>query len=393
MPRTLATVLFLLAATAGAARAEDDAPPQADIDAAVARGADFLQRKARVSARESELVAFTLLHAGVAGDDASVAPRVARAASEPIAATYRIALAAMLLEAADREKYRLRIAELAQKLCDEQSQNGQWSYGERTRDDEDEPEGPVTTGDPKRDAPQPPAPPKAGKTEARKHVKLRWNGPKGPPAGDNSNTQFALLGLRAAEDASVEVPLETWALSRKWFEGDVRPDGGFGYSILYFPGRGGGGGGGGGQRGGGGGGFGGNGKDPSYGSMTAVGVASLALCDNYLKRDVKKEPAFASGVAWLGKKLTFEENPDDQRGDGRGMGRHYYWIYSVERAGVFAKLDKLGAHAWYAEGARWLLAHQNDDGGWNRLTVDTCFAILFLKRATAPLRPRVYTPG
>ena len=56
-----------------------------------------------------------------------------------------------------------------------------------------------------------------GETAARKHVRLKFNGPKGPPTGDNSNAQFALLGLRAAEDAGIEVPAETWTLAHKFF--------------------------------------------------------------------------------------------------------------------------------------------------------------------------------
>ena len=55
----------------------------------------------------------------------------------------------------------------------------------------------------------------------------------------------------------------------------------------------------------------------------------------------------------------------------------------------------MGTHEWYPEGAKALLASQKVDGSWgvgtvgenkvDRGTVDTCFAILFLKRATRPL--------
>ena len=36
--------------------------------------------------------------------------------------------------------------------------------------------------------------------------------------GDNSNTQYALLGLNAASEAGIPVRPEVWALSRAYFE-------------------------------------------------------------------------------------------------------------------------------------------------------------------------------
>ena len=46
------------------------------------------------------------------------------------------------------------------------------------------------------------------------------------------------------------------------------------------------------------------------------------------------------------------------------------------------------AHEWYVEGATHLLEVQEEQGSWNltrNRTTDTCFAILFLKRATKRL--------
>lgn len=50
-----------------------------------------------------------------------------------------------------------------------------------------------------------------------------------------------------------------------------------------------------------------------------------------------------------------------------------------------------GPGDWYDDGAGWLIEHQTDNGSWRNVT-DTCFAILFLKRATAPL-PGVASVG
>jgi hypothetical protein len=77
--------------------------------------------------------------------------------------------------------------------------------------------------------------------------------------------------------------------------------------------------------------------------------------------------------------------------------------------------ETMGRHEWYAEGAAYLLKEQQVDGSWKPKdgtgAVDTCFAILFLKRATVTLdkekqpkpkpepkpkeepRPDVATPG
>ena len=50
----------------------------------------------------------------------------------------------------------------------------------------------------------------------------------------------------------------------------------------------------------------------------------------------------------------------------------------------------IGNHDWYFDGARKLLEAQRPDGSWDashfkKPTWDTCFAILFLKRATRRL--------
>ena len=364
MTRRAAIALALCLASlvaVGPARAED-APAQADIDAAIRKGAEYLQKRSG-SARHDELTGFALLHAGVPADEPAVASRVDKVLAEAPIDTYRLSLAIMLLEAADRDKHQRRIAELAQVLADMQCANGQWSYGDRTRKEED----PPTTPDPQ---PQTPAPKKhaaGGKTEVRKpRIRLKF-GPKGPPKGDNSNTQFALLGLRAAEDAGVEVAPETWALAKKFWHEAQKQDGGYGYHDAKF-------------------------SDASYGSMTCVGLASVVLCDFYLKQDWTKEPSVPRAADWIAKNFTLDKNPFDPKPQLK-QSRQYYWLYSIERAGVFAKLEKFGAHAWYAEGARYLLKEQADNGSWNTNTCDTCFAILFLRKATSPLKQRVYTPG
>ena len=47
--------------------------------------------------------------------------------------------------------------------------------------------------------------------------------------------------------------------------------------------------------------------------------------------------------------------------------------------------ERIGSHKWYREGAEVLIENQEKNGSWKRNTVKTCFAILFLRRATRPL--------
>jgi hypothetical protein len=74
---------------------------------------------------------------------------------------------------------------------------------------------------------------------------------------------------------------------------------------------------------------------------------------------------------------------------------HFYWLYALERVGMLLGMKHLGALEWYVEGATWLVEHQEPDGGWVNPTAAqdapepplaaTCFALLFLRRATRPV--------
>ena len=51
--------------------------------------------------------------------------------------------------------------------------------------------------------------------------------------GDNSNTQYALLGLNAASEAGVTIRPEVWMLTRTYFELSQNRDGGWGYTPQH----------------------------------------------------------------------------------------------------------------------------------------------------------------
>jgi hypothetical protein len=57
-------------------------------------------------------------------------------------------------------------------------------------------------------------------------------------------------------------------------------------------------------------------------------------------------------------------------------------------------LDYIDKHDWYYEGAQEMLKHQDEEGGWTKVgneaepahIYNTCYALLFLKRATEPAK-------
>src|SRR5207302_10023639 len=66
----------------------------------------------------------------------------------------------------------------------------------------------------------------------------------------------------------------------------------------------------------------------------------------------------------------------------------FYFLWSVERVAMLYNVQTIGDKEWYPWGAELLLDAQKADGGWTNggfvgssPTMDTSFALLFLKRA------------
>ncbi len=220
---------------------------------------------------------------------------------------------------------------------------------------------------------------------------------------DYSNTQYALLGLRAAKDCGIPIDPKVWLKALNHALSFQEEDGPKVMRILKASGKG--------Q------------KDYVFdagdrargwgymesarvatGSMTTAGIAILAIChDGLLKprrfpayTDQLKNKATQSvqdGFAWLEKWFTVTKNPGES-----APNWHYYYLYGLERASVFGGRDLIGENDWYLVGARYLVDAQGKDGRWNTgalggtdyeasAVVDTAWAILFLARATRPLDP------
>jgi hypothetical protein len=348
-------LVVLLAVQAGG-------PDPARVDAALRRASAWLRTRAG-----DELTLLALFHAGVPATDPAFRVPFEAMLRKPLQGTYQVALQAMLLEDVDRVRYQGRIVECAQFLVDHQARNGQWSYAREAAKPSD---GTPTLEPPRAERfdPdkvvifEPPAPNR--KPPVLRKVPIRKRG-EGPAGGDNSNSQYALLGLRACHDAGVVLPTEVLESAARWWRESQTPDqvpapgdvptgiapAGWGYH--------------------------GRGEGP-YGSMTAGAVGALVICDHILGSDWKRDEAVKRGVEWLARRFSVTENP------GRGRAHHHYYLYALERAGVLYGTERFGKRDWYAEGARLLLEQQAADGSWNSVH-DTSFAILFLKKATAPL--------
>ena len=355
---------------------------QKRIDAAIAKGVAFLKSQDDFGVKKSrrdELVLLTLVHAGLAEADPVFQKLFKTITGTDLEKTYNVALQAMILEEIQRVKHQRRIQQCAQFLVDNQCENGQWSYGKPSIFVEDIPTGgpvrkSVSTGRKrsrsrlKRFNPSlPPGAPQKPKVVRKVKVDQRRQPTRS--SGDNSNTQYAALGLRACHDAGVILPRHVIVLARKWWvdsQHDSQGDFG-GYAARGWSYR-------------------GKGDFHAYGSMTAGALGGVCIYDFILDRKWKTDKVIVSGIAWVAKNFTVTENPGPPQRHGEGMN-HYYYLYAVERLGMLYDSERLGGHEWYPEGARFLLGAQREDGSWkgDHEISDTCYAILFLRRATRRL--------
>ncbi|MGH9784026.1 MAG: hypothetical protein ACRD88_07555, partial [Terriglobia bacterium] len=334
------------------------------------------------SKNADELILLTILHAG-AEDQPRFKDLFNKMLQAPLEATYSVALQAMVLEEFDRVKYQGRIHQCAQFLVDNQCANGQWTYGSPTTYPEavPVPRGEIATGPAKKPPTRPkgaldfeaPEPGARVKPRVVTHLAVKKNR-DGPAAGDNSNSQYAALGIRACHDAGIVFPKDLIEKARKhWVDTQEKGDDNKG-AVATGPGAGV-------PRG--------WGYKPeeggNYGSMTAGAIGSVCIYDFILGIDFKKDKSALDGIAWLAKNWLVTNNPK------RPDWFHLYYLYALERAGMLFDTTRMGAHDWYLEGAIQLLDTQQPNGAWgsaeklDNTTWGTCFAILFLKQATRRL--------
>ncbi|MFT7676116.1 MAG: hypothetical protein ACI8QC_000083 [Planctomycetota bacterium] len=202
------------------------------------------------------------------------------------------------------------------------------------------------------------------------HKPGTWGYPSADP--DLSVMQYVALGFWAATEMGIEVDKATWQrlvdATLKIFACEPedipqpagtrgRPEQAIGFSYR------------------------GN-SNTATGSMTTASICIGAFAQRCTKG--KFPPRFnrlieksrVAALDWLTLHWSINSNP------GRGGPPHYY-LYGLERVGGLLDMKEIGGHDWYLEGARFLVDQQGGEGAWNGES-DTCFAILFLVRATGP---------
>lgn len=184
---------------------------------------------------------------------------------------------------------------------------------------------------------------------------------------DLSNTQYAALGLRAAQAIGVSIERKVWtALADDVLAAQHAP-GGFGYGP---------------QRG--------SALDATP-SMTVAGIAVLAICRQGLARPGHVLPELDRRI---GKAWQWMDRHGSAVGDPSTRW-NLYFHYGLERAAILCDVATVGGADWYRRGAEMLVQNQRQGGGWTSHTdtgpgaelgggrgapVPTAFAVLFLRR-------------
>ena len=139
---------------------------------------------------------------------------------------------------------------------------------------------------------------------------------------DQSLTQFATQAIADATARGIDIPDRLVEIIRRRFLARQRPDGGWGYRDL---------------------------DDPARGSMTAAGLATLAICQRLdagsSHEQAQTNAAIGASIDWLDRHFDSESNPGCHRW-------HLYWIHSLERAARATGIRRFGGQDWFSECAK-----------------------------------------
>jgi len=180
---------------------------------------------------------------------------------------------------------------------------------------------------------------------------------------DNSLTQFAVLALWAAQKHGVPAERSLTMVDAR-FRASQAPDGSWSYTWMSPL------------------------STVRTDSMTCAGLIGLAVGrGNVPKGNLKEgDPAIEKALRFASQKIGIPGKPPAQRGRMVGASSigDLYYLWTLERAAVIFDLHTIGGKDWYAWGAPIIVANQFPNGNWQEShgpVPDTCFALLFLKRA------------
>ena len=210
-----------------------------------------------------------------------------------------------------------------------------------------------------------------------------WSYP-GHDIADNSNTQYALLGLYAAKQAGIQIDDKVWEAIEDYYIryqiSESKTSGKWSYYNLAQI------------------------KDPATMSMTVAGACGLIIAGMGLDESEQKldpntgvaancgvystNTALAKGMNWIGANFTFESRKSS-----------FYNIYGMERLGRLSGQRFIDRHDWYREGCEMLLKWQvtsgRESGSFSpperTSQVDghpilaTAFSLLFLSKGRTPV--------
>ncbi len=282
---------------------------------------------------------------------------------------YEAACDLMAFQAAKQDKYKAQIRILHQFIVAGQRENGSWFYIK----------------------------------------KMPYSG------GDTSITQYALLGLWAAEREGFQTPPQVWDKAALWMIKTQTSSGGF----VYHP-------------------FDKQKESRRYirHSMTVAAIGSLQVCLNYLEPhfakpapegeeeapatpydfleevsaapqtsavpanvsyqpQVKREQilvAIDRAWKWMDQNYNLHSTPSGDRSTPTGdrLRWYYYYLYTAERAFTLSRMDNFGKRDWYSDGINLIKKRQQANGvpgdlGGLQVSGEiprTCLCMLFMMRAT-----------
>lgn len=366
------------------------------IQAAVERGVQYLKSIQKEDGTwphqhigATALAMLTLLECDTPANDPAVqkASEAVRQQAVSLDHTYSLALTLLLLDRLGDDKDIALIEALTVRLLAGQNQAGGWSYTCPRPDDKEirrlsahlrqrtqlvgAAELPKIKAEPK-------AQRMLSKETQQQLQQLKRRGPR-QGGDDNSNTQFALLALWIGRRHGLPVD-EALARVEQRFRRSQHGDGGWGYTSLSI-------------------------GEVSTMSMTCAGLLGLAVGHasrvslraelpgdgkpRQAGRDPGRDPAVRAGLLALGSVVGQARGNLQGRLPALTPAVDYYFLWSLERVAVAYGLQTIGKKDWYAWGAELLLASQDQEGGWHggwsEGGVNTCFALLFLRRANLAL--------